>query len=342
MYTSKPLFVTYMTDLGGTSLGKSYQNMLEEECNFFVFDLIKMLKISNKLFFYKAYINHIFDLRKAVKKTIKGGGKVIFQNLKPALFTYGIWDKTNSIIISDFSHTLYQWYREDGVFQKNKKYYAQKILYQKLYRLIALTDNLAENFNKAYGISHDKIFYVPLPLDFDYYYQEPKETPDIPRVLFVGGEFYRKGGNHLLAAWDSKLKGKCELILLTNDIVESKEGIIVHNKVSKGDLLHKELFQQADIFILPTNRDAYPIVLGEAAAASKAIITTKYALGARNIIKHQESGLIMESPETCVDGLLILLENIALIDQFKKETNQWVLKKFNAQKFKAAFLKAIK
>ena len=48
--------------------------------------------------------------------------------------------------------------------------------------------------------------------------------------------------------------------------------------IYQKDKLHKFFFSSADIFILPTYRDAYPIVLGEAAAAGLAIITTKYAL----------------------------------------------------------------
>lgn len=331
-----------MTDLGGTSLGNSYEKVLHTECDFFAFDVLSLQKKRSKKAYLIAYFNLVIHLRKAVKQTVQNGEKVIFQNLKPALFTFGIWNQRNSIIISDFSHTLYQWYREQGKFSKNKKYYAQKALYNKLYRMIALTDNLAENLNKAYGISQNKIKYVPLPLDFNYYYQEPKKTLKIPKVLFVGGEFYRKGGDHLLSAWDSKLKGRCELIVLTKDHVEEKKGMRVYNNISKGDLLHKELFQQADIFILPTNRDAYPVVLGEAAAASKAIITTQYALGAKNIIIHEQSGLIMESPEACVDGLVRLLENKNLIDHYKKETNQLVLERFNTEIFKTAFLEAIK
>lgn len=337
----KPLFITYMTDLGGTSLGHSYQKVLKSECNFFVFDLLKLQQIESKWAFYIAYFKLIKELRTAVKSTVKNGEKVIFQNLKPALFTLGIWDNTNGIIISDFSHTLYQWFR-DKTYKKNFRFYTQRLLYKKLYKLIALTDNLADNLHQVYGVPISRIKYVPLPLDLEYYYQKPKPTSKKPKVLFVGGHFYRKGGNHLLEFWETTLKDRCQLIIMTQNKLKSPKDIQIYNNVSKGDSLHKQLFKECDIFILPTNRDAYPVVLGEAAAASMAIITTKFALGAKNIIKDGLSGFITETPEDCIKSLLTLLDNKDLIDQFKTVSNEIVLEQFTAQKFRQAFFKAIK
>lgn len=129
MNSSKPLFVTYMTDLGGTSLGKSYEKILKNECNFYELDLVKLQLHTNKIKFYIVYFKLVRELRKTVKTTIQKGGKVIFQNLKPALFTFGIWNNTNGIIISDFSHTLFQWFK-DKTYKKDFRYYSQKFLYR--------------------------------------------------------------------------------------------------------------------------------------------------------------------------------------------------------------------
>lgn len=330
-----------MTDLGGRSLGNSYETVLKGECDFFEFDMIAIWKTPSKIGFYKAYIGLIFDLRKNVKRTVRSGGKVIFQNLKPALFTFGIWNSKNSILISDFSHSIFTWHRH-GVYKEDLRLKSQKYLFNKLYRIIALTDNLANNLHEVYKVDKSKIRKAPLPLDFEYFYQEPKITPIIPKVLFVGGEFYRKGGNHLLKAWDDKLKGKCELIILTKETIESKDGITTYNNLSKGDELHKQLFRRTDIFILPTNKDAYPVVLGEAAAASMAIITTQYALGAKNIIEHGKSGFVAETPENCIDYLVELLDKPELIDQFKKETHNNIVHNFSKEQFKKLFFNAIK
>jgi glycosyltransferase involved in cell wall biosynthesis len=229
------------------------------------------------------YLKKILELRFQVKKTSNEGHKIVFQNLKPALFSFGLWNAKNGIVISDFSHSLFEWCKKKS-YKKNKRFYSQRILYQQLYKILTFTDNLKANLEEVYNISSEKLYNVPIPLDFENYYQVPQPVGAKPKVLFVGGEFNRKGGNHILNAWESKLKGKCELTILTNSKIEAKEGIHVFNDVSKGSQEHISIFQSSDIFILPTDRDAYPIVLGEAAVSSLAIITTQYAFGAKNII----------------------------------------------------------
>lgn len=336
----KPLFIIYTTDLGGLSLGNSYKSVLSDECEFFEFNEYYLKKSFRNIMFYFKYFKLIFQLRFVVKKSLGGNQKVIFQNVKPAFFCYGIWDKTNCVIISDFSHTLFQWFKKN-TFNKNIRYYFQKFLLKRVYRHICLTKNLLKNLNEVYGISKEKIKHVPLPIDFDYY-QKPKKTTSLPTVLFVGGDFYRKGGHHITNNWKSKLKDKCKLILLTKQDIQVEEGVKIYNDLSKGDKLHKFFFSSADIFILPTYRDAYPIVLGEAAAAGLAIITTKYALGANEIIINNCSGYIAESPEQCIDLLLRLLDNKDLIDSFKNETNKLILKNFSKKNFKKLFFESIK
>lgn len=342
MLTVKPLFVTYVTDLGSSSLSDLYKDILKEDFDFFKLDMVVLLRENpNKKDYYFALLKQVQELRKLVKKVVNSNNKVIFQNLKPAMYTYGLWNSNNGIVISDFSHTLFSWYKT-GAFNKDKRYYTQKVLYKKLHKVLTLTDRLSENLYEAYGVEKNRLIYVPLPLNFDKYYQSPIKTSFIPKVLFVGGEFYRKGGNYILDIWEEKLKGKCELIILTRDKIQSTEGITVHNNISNGDDKHIELFKTSDIFILPTNRDAYPVVLGEAAVSGNAIITTQYALGAKNIIEHDETGYVANDPKECTDYLVKMIENPEIIDLFKQRTNEIVLNKFSKEKFKEIIIKAIK
>ncbi|OYX86482.1 MAG: hypothetical protein B7Y83_01160 [Flavobacteriales bacterium 32-34-25] len=339
-HNSKPLFVIYKTDLGSTSLGVLLEENLKTDFNFFYFDEVDLKTNQNKFIYTINYLKKIAELRHQVKKTSNQGHKIVFQNLKPALFSFGLWNSTNGIVISDFSHSLFEWCKKK-TYKKDKRFYSQRILYQKLYKILTFTDNLKGNLQDVYGVSRDKLFSVPIPLDFENYYQVPQEVGTIPKVLFVGGEFYRKGGNHILNAWDSKLKGKCELTILTNSEIEEKEGIKVFNSVSKGTQEHISIFQSSDIFILPTDRDAYPIVLGEAAVSSLAIITTQYAFGAQNIILDGESGFISETAEDCIEHLITLLDNPGMIINFKRNTHDYIQKHFSREVFRDTILQAI-
>src|SRR5690606_32186890 len=96
--------------------------------------------------------------------------------------------------------------------------------------------------------------------------------PGPVRILFVGGEFDRKGGQHLLEAFEP-VKDRAELILMTESNVEPRDGVRVELGVRPGMDRFRELWEEADIFCLPTLGDCTPIALGEALAAGLPVIT---------------------------------------------------------------------
>lgn len=95
------------------------------------------------------------------------------------------------------------------------------------------------------------------------------------RVLFVGGDFERKGGDVLVDAWERLPAGSCELDIVTGSDVAPRPALRVHHglKPHAPELL--SLYEQADVFALPTRGDCLAVVLGEAMAASLPIITTR-------------------------------------------------------------------
>lgn len=340
MSNSKPLFVTFLTDLGSTSLGKLYEDNLKEDFDFFHFDMIKINAVQGRFKKISNYIRQVLLLRKIVRRTLNQGQKVVFQNMKPAMFCFGLWNSSNGVLVSDFSHTLLEWYKGKKI-KKNTRYYSQNFLYRKFYKILTLTTNLKSNIEAVYNIDSSRIHYLPLPLDFNEYYQKPQKVSTLPKVLFVGGEFYRKGGDVILDAWHRELKNTCELVILTNTPLMPIEGVTILYNVSKGSDQHKAFFKEADIFILPTDRDAYPIVLGEAAVSSLAIITTQFAFGARDIIINKVSGIIAPSAKACVEELIRLLKDPDSIMRYKENTYKHVQINFSNENFKSSILKSI-
>lgn len=341
MSSSKPLFVTMSFDLGSSSQSKALEKLLDSEFDFFNLDLKKIKAQQSTYLKIRLFLQDLVALRKQVKVASKRNSKIIFFNLKPALFTIDLWDKTNALTCSDFSHSLFNWYNQRKI-KRDLRFYFQKKLYSRFYRILTWTENLKQCISEVYDVDITKVLKVPLPLDFDELAQQPTVLNKIPKVLFVGGELERKGGNLLVNAWETKLKGKCELIILTQSKFNAPEGLKVFNNILKGSKQHIELFKTSDIFILPTYRDAFPYVLGEAAMASMAIVTTQYALGAKDIIKHGKSGYIAENSEKCVDYLMKLLENHELIKEFKNETYKLVQQGYSKKIVVQSYLNAIK
>ncbi|HVR21585.1 MAG TPA: glycosyltransferase family 4 protein, partial [Polyangiaceae bacterium] len=115
------------------------------------------------------------------------------------------------------------------------------------------------------------------------------------RVLFVGGDFIRKGGDVLLEA-RRRMKSPAELHLVTGAELPDEPGLHVYRglKPLSPELLR--LYAEADVFALPTRGDCLAVVLGEAMAACLPIVTT--AVGAHaEAVENERSGFIVPTDD---------------------------------------------
>jgi glycosyltransferase involved in cell wall biosynthesis len=111
-------------------------------------------------------------------------------------------------------------------------------------------------------------------LDLRRYRPAPRAARERPRMLFVGGRFREKGGEDLLRALDGMLGDQVELDLVTPADVAPRHGLRVH-RLDSADPRLLELYQQADVFALPTHGDATPWALLEAMACGAACLSTR-------------------------------------------------------------------
>lgn len=123
--------------------------------------------------------------------------------------------------------------------------------------------------------------------------QERVGEPGSPvRVLFVGGDWRRKGGPQLLAALQGLPSGTWHLDVVTKDPVQQTESVRVHHGVGPNSRELLALFAQADIFVLPSLGECLAVVLMEATAAGLPVVTTQVgALG--EAVRPGETGAIV-------------------------------------------------
>ncbi|MDQ3703080.1 MAG: glycosyltransferase family 4 protein, partial [Chloroflexota bacterium] len=119
---------------------------------------------------------------------------------------------------------------------------------------------------------------------------EGEERP--VRILFVGGDFQRKGGDLLLECMEGPLGERCELHLVTKSAsVTPRHNVHVYRNVSPNSPELLRLFAAADIFALPSRGECLAVVLMEATAAGLPVVTTDIgALG--EAVLPGESGLL--------------------------------------------------
>jgi glycosyltransferase involved in cell wall biosynthesis len=161
----------------------------------------------------------------------------------------------------------------------------------------------------------------------------PPRKPGPMRILFVGGDFERKGGDLLLRVYREHLQSTCELDLVTGADVPSGNGVRVHRglKPHAPELL--ALYAAADVFVMPTRADCFGVVLSEAMASSIPIVTTRIAGVSEGIIEG-ESGFLVErdDAEALRDRLARLAADPDLRAKMGRAARRFGEQRFDMQK----------
>jgi len=147
---------------------------------------------------------------------------------------------------------------------------------------------------KDYGIEPEKITAISPGVDLGRWrfdrFPRPKQEP--VRLLFVGGDFQRKGGPILLEVYQMALQGKCELDIVTRDPVDitGLSGVRVHHGITSNSPELLALYAAADIFVLPTLGECYSLAGIEALASELPLVISD--IGATHeIIGENEGGI---------------------------------------------------
>jgi len=115
------------------------------------------------------------------------------------------------------------------------------------------------------------------------------------RLLFVGGDFMRKGGPLLLEAIRAmSTRQRFELHVVTGQPLPERPGLVVHRGVLPNSAPLYRLFRDADAFVLPSRGECLSVALMEAGAAGLPIVATD--VGAlREAARHGENALLVRS-----------------------------------------------
>jgi glycosyltransferase involved in cell wall biosynthesis len=150
------------------------------------------------------------------------------------------------------------------------------------------------SFVSDYGVPEERTALVAPGVDLSRWQmpERPSETA-LPRLLFVGGDFDRKGGFLLLDAYRSELRGRCELDLVTRDPIPEEPGVRVHRGLTAGSAPLLELYRNASVFVLPTRGDCFSIASMEAMAMGLPVVVSAVG-GISDIVEHERSGLLTE------------------------------------------------
>lgn len=177
-------------------------------------------------------------------------------------------------------------------------------------RLLPWSSWAGESLVKDYGVDPARVEVTPVGVDLDWWRPAGFAVNKRPRILFVGGDFERKGGNLVLEAYRSLPKGSAELILVTRSSVPPEEGVKVYGNIQPNSAELLGLYQSCDIFVLPSYAEAFGISAVEASAMGLPVIATNTG-GLGDIVVDQVTGFLIPvgDAHALVSRLRTLLEN---------------------------------
>jgi glycosyltransferase involved in cell wall biosynthesis len=167
--------------------------------------------------------------------------------------------------------------------------------FRKARKLITWCEWARNSLVADYGVAADRIEVIPPGVDTGKWKSARGAEPGGPvRLLFVGGDFRRKGGDTLLKAFRASLTQDCELDIVTREQVDTQglAGVRVHHGLGPNSPELMALYARADIFAFPTVADVMPLAVMEAMASGLPVITT-------------DVGALREEVEAGVTGYLV-------------------------------------
>jgi len=150
-----------------------------------------------------------------------------------------------------------------------------------------------------YAVPVSRIEVVPPGVNLELWQPRGESPATGPlRVLFVGGDFHRKGGDVLLRAFRALREAgddraaQVELHVVTRSPATEGDGVVPHYdlKPNTPDLI--SVYRSCDVFVLPTEAEAFGIVAVEAAATGLPAIVTDVG-GLTDVVTDGETGFVI-------------------------------------------------
>jgi len=236
---------------------------------------------------------------------------VVFNSQSLCLFVRGYMRRVPSAIVTDVTPHQYdlmgEYYHhpmpEDSVIARYK-HRVNMDVYKSARLIVPWSNWTKSSLLHDYGVPEEKIQVIPPGVDVEQWVPPPdgvrearlEDGSRLPGVLFVGGDFERKGGSLLLEWFLTRGMERCELHLVTRTPparAENVPGLHVYTTLKANDPQLRRLYAESDLFVLPTLADCFGIALVEAMATELPVVATRVG-GVLDIVEDGEQGFLVE------------------------------------------------
>jgi len=272
-----------------------------------------------------------------------------FNHILPALFLREFRSRVPSVDAMDVTPAslrrdggaYYQKPRSNGLWgiSRLKHRYAASLLNEAKV-LLPQSEYARRSLLNDYGVSGDRIRVLAPGVDLHSWPgvdRMGKENPSDRSmvVLFVGGDFLRKGGDLLLRVAMQEEFRDVEFHVVTKSYVGPElQNVHIHSDVSANSAPLRRLYESADVFVLPTRADFAPTnSICEAMAMSLPIVSCGVG-GIEEIVSENETGFLIprEDERSLSERLRILLRNPQLRARLGMNARAFAERHFDSSK----------
>jgi glycosyltransferase involved in cell wall biosynthesis len=286
-----------------------------------------------------------------VKKLERSGNQfdaVFFNHIIPARFLSGFRKRVPTVfsldvtpeVLAPYSQLYYGREIQNAGMIFSIKHRMLKEMYHDASYLLAWSDLVRQSLVEDYGVPPEKVDVVPPGIDLKQWVSSSHENIDTKdglqpiRILFVGGEFKRKGGDLLLRIAQRNEFRNCEFHFVTKSFEGVRgENVFVYPDIKPNSVQLLDLYRKADIFALPTRADFSPQAVCEAFGFRLPVVTTNVG-GLSEIVTDGENGFLTapDDEEAFAKKIFILVQSSEMRKNFGGNGRLLVEEKYDINK----------
>jgi glycosyltransferase involved in cell wall biosynthesis len=193
-------------------------------------------------------------------------------------------------------------------------------IYSRAEYILPWSGMVYDSLIRDYEVSENKVKVLPPGIDLKKW-KRPQRSSRMtqsgrkPNILFVGGDFERKGGDLLLKTAQREEFQQCEFHVVTRTALPGLHpNVHVHTDLGINSEPLLALYREANVFVLPTRADFAPTTsICEAMAMELPIISTNVG-GLDKVVIDGKNGFVIpiDNEELLADKLRVLVSSEAL------------------------------
>ncbi len=189
--------------------------------------------------------------------------------------------------------------------------------------VVPMSGWIAESLAQDFLVPRERIMVIPPVIDLDDMAPtraRRSAAGGLPRILFCGNDWRRKGGARLIGWHQKYWADVAELHVVSNDadVRPGLKNVVNHGAVPNERLL-TEIFPSADVFCLPTTRDMSPFAVTEAQAFGIPTVASRIG-GMANLVLHQKTGYLIPPHDEA--GFVAAVSNLLRDDDLRATMRQ--------------------